>query len=138
MRIDDGSSVKLLTGEAGGDKPELSLRADPETLFYDSHDGNGFQPVGAFGAAPVGVWHLVELQLFPVTGMSQARLNGGAWTDLRNYNALSETLPLPLNQNVFAYIDNSKGGVDFPLPEPATIGLLTFGGLLSCMRRRRS
>ena len=142
MRIDAGGSngaTKVLSGPHGGDLPELSLNMTD--LDWDAHDGGGwnrvFGPGGSFSTVP-GKWYKVELDLMRDSGFARVRVDDGPWNPTRKYNRNDDPLPLPLQENVYVWVHNADGGVDFVFPEPATIGLLTLGGLLSVTRRRRS
>ena len=128
-------AVKLLSGDAGGDKPELSWNSGG--LDWDTHDGGGWHQVFPGGT---GEWHKVELDLDRTTGFARVRVDEGPWSDSRKYNINDDPLPLPLNENVYMWVHNADGGIDLvqAIPEPATIGLLILGGLLSGIRRRRS
>lgn len=85
------------------------------------------------GSLTIGAWHKIEIDYLVGASTYDAALNG-AWT-----TGLPLLNPAPLSMNDIMLWDagTAHNGLIDATPEPATLGVLLLGGLMSIVRRRR-
>ena len=85
------------------------------------------------GSVTIGTWHKIEMNYVVGAGTYDAALDG-AWTT--GIGILSG-VPTSATGIVLHDAGTAHNGLIDATPEPATLGVLLLGGLMSIVRRRR-